>query len=155
MTKKRGISPVIATVLLIAMVIVIALIIFLWIQELGGETITKFEGKNIELVCGDVEFTAEYSGGEISISNTGIVPLFNMRVKIEGDKTYSTKNINEMGDWPGTGLGQGGAFTSSGASGIIGSSEKLVLIPVLIGTSSKGERSYVCREEQYGYDIII
>jgi flagellin-like protein len=153
MVKKRGITPVIATVLLIAMTIVIALIVFLWLREIGGETITKFDGKNIEMACQDVEFSAEYVNNEISLTNTGIVPIFNFKVKIEKDGTYSTKNINEIGAWPDTGIIQGGSFTSdqidtSGAT-------KIILTPVLLGTSSKGERTYVCKEDLYGYEIIL
>jgi flagellin-like protein len=155
MRKKRGITPIIATVLLIAMVVVIALIVFLWVQQIGGETITKFDGQNIETVCGKVEFSAEYVNNEISISNTGIVPIFNFKVKVEKDGTYSTKNINDIGEWPDTGLIQGGSFTSNSASSITSDATKIVLIPVLIGTSNKGERTYVCKESQYGYEIPL
>ena len=34
------------------------------------------------------------------------------------------------------------------------SNEKITLIPVLLGTSDKGKRTYVC-EEQYGYEVIL
>jgi len=47
MEKKKGVSPVIATVLLIAMVVVIALIIFLWFRGLTKEAITKFDVRNL------------------------------------------------------------------------------------------------------------
>ena len=60
MIKKRGVSPVIATVLLISMVVIIGIIIFLWFRGMVGETVTKF-GKNIELACEDVVFDASYS----------------------------------------------------------------------------------------------
>ena len=35
--NKKGVSPVIATVLLVAMVIVLALIVFLWFRSLSKE----------------------------------------------------------------------------------------------------------------------
>ena len=47
--KKRGVSPVIATILLIGIVIVIALIVFLWLRGMQQEAITKFEGMNVEI----------------------------------------------------------------------------------------------------------
>ena len=103
---KRGISPVIATVLLISMVIVIALIIFLWVREIGGETITKFGKENVEVACGDVEFSAEYSGGEISVSNTGIVPIYNFKIKVSTGDSYKTDDMFNFTTWPSTGLGQ-------------------------------------------------
>ncbi len=152
---KKGVSPVIATVLLIAMVIVIALIIFLWVRELTGETITKLDGQNIETVCEQVEFSADYSGGEVSVSNTGIVPLFNLKLKIIEPGSYNTVNMWDIGDWPTAGIGQGGSFVSNGASGQISGATKLILIPVLMGTSTNGERTYVCNEDTYSKEIVI
>ncbi len=155
----RGVSPVIATVLLIAMVIVIAAIIFLWFSKIGGETITKL-GKNIEMVCNDVEFTASYDSNLnlLYISNTGNVPIFNINVKIEKDGDYETYNIKEDftsgSDWPSLGLSQGG-ISSIDISGYSSGASNIILTPVLIGASDKGERSYACKENQYGYEISI
>ena len=59
--NKMGLSPVVATVLLIAMVIIIGIIIFLWFRGFTHESITKFGVRNVELVCGDVNFQATYS----------------------------------------------------------------------------------------------
>ena len=67
--KKRGVSPTIATILLIALVIVAAIIVFVWFKSMSKEAVTKFGDKNIELVCEDVEFEASYIGGILSISN--------------------------------------------------------------------------------------
>ena len=61
--KVNGLSPVIATVLLIVIVIVIALIVFIWIRGMVGDAVTKFDNKNVQLVCGDVAFEASYTGG--------------------------------------------------------------------------------------------
>lgn len=156
MVKKRGVSPVIATVLLIAMVIVIALIVFLWIQELGGESIKKFGNKNIETVCKDVSFSADYSNGEVSITNNAEVPIANFKLKVVEVGSHYTLNMWDIGDWPATGLGQGGSFISNIASSKINSgATKLVLTPVLKGKSSKGESSYMCDEGAYSQEIII
>src|SRR3989344_782855 len=73
--KKKGVSPVIATVLLITMVIIIGLIIFLWIKGLVIEGCEKFD-KACELNCEDVMFDADYSNGILAVSNTGNVPIF-------------------------------------------------------------------------------
>ena len=56
MIKKgdsRGLSPTMATVLLIGLVILIALIVFLWLRGLSQEAVIKFD-KNAELVCDEV-----------------------------------------------------------------------------------------------------
>lgn len=155
--SKKGISPVIATVLLIAMVIVIALIIFLWFKGITEETITKFGQKNIKLVCRDVKFDASYSGGVLSISNTGTVPLYSMKLKISSGGSYITKDLKEElpSDWPELGLNQGASF-SADISNIekVQTADEITLIPVLVGTSKEGEKKYTCDEKQ-GYEIII
>ena len=157
----KGVSPVIATVLLISMTIVIALIVFLWFRGITGEVITKFEGQNVKVVCGDVEFSAEYVNEELLISNTGNVPIFSMKVKMEGGGGHQTKDLrdidNSMGNslWPGFGLDQGDSFDSGNIGIEIGNSEKLTIIPVLLGTSKKGERTHVCDDKQFGYEIFI
>ena len=147
--KKWGISPVIATVLLIAMVVVIALIVFIWFRGMVGESVTKF-GKNIKLVCDDVQFDASYSSGILSIVNTGNVPIFKMNLELSEAGGHSTEEI-EIGS-EGVGLGQGGAFSENII--IEGSIQKITLIPILAGASDKGTKTYVC-EGRYGKDIIL
>jgi flagellin-like protein len=151
--RKRGVSPVIATVLLVAMVIIIALIIFLWFKGIGGEVITKFGGTNIELVCEDVRFSSDYTNGRLSISNTGNVPIFGMKIKvIEGGGKHSTMDIRTISNNWEAGLNQGGTFSDDLN---LGSPETIVLTPVLLGTSEKGERAYMCNEDQHGYELAI
>lgn len=150
--SKRGISPVIATVLLIAMVIIIGLIIFLWFRGLIEDRGTKF-GQNIQTVCNDVKFEASYSN-ILRISNTGNVPIFDMKVKLIGPGSQETVNIK--GDlsnkWPGFGLKQGGTFSDSVN---IGSSvNKIVLIPVLLGTADEEEKTFTCND-RFGFEIDI
>ena len=145
---KKGVSPVIATVLLIAMVVVIGLIIFLWFSGIMGEAVLKFD-KNIKLVCDDVKFDASYSEGDLYISNVGNVPIYNMKAKISEDGSHTTEDLD---GWPGTGLNAGGAFEGF----ITEDADKIVLIPVLLGKTSKGEeKSYVCNERQHGYEIVL
>ena len=151
---KKGVSPVIATVLLVAMVIVIALIIFLWFQGIGGEVITKFGGTNIELVCNDVAFESQYVNGELSISNIGNVPIFGMKVRIESEGSHQTKDLRDISSWPSNGLGKGSAFSDNIGS-VVGSANNIILTPILLGSSDKGERAYMCNEDQYGYSIEI
>lgn len=154
MKGKRGISPVVATVLLIAMVIVIGLIIFLWFRTFIEDEGTKF-GKNIKLVCDDVEFEASYSAGMLSIKNIGNVPVFGMKIKISEQGSYETKDLGSdfSVDWPEFGLNQGRTFSGDISSGT-GSADKITLIPVLIGSSGEGRKTFVCGE-QYGYELIV
>ncbi len=150
MKNKRGISPVIATVLLIAMVVVIGSIVFLWFRGMVQEEATKF-GKNVKLVCDDINFEASYSGGILSIVNTGTIPIYRMKLKILKEGSHETKDL--AGNWPGLGLNQGGTF-SGDISGEVEGANKIIVLPVLMGSSSEGKKSYIC-EEQYGYEIIL
>jgi flagellin-like protein len=145
--RDKGVSPVIATVLLIAMVVVIGMIIFLWFQGMTQESITKFEGTNIELVCDDVSYDASYSGGELSIVNNGNVPIYRMKMKVVDGGSYDTTDLEGF-----DGLSQGGSF-SGGIS--VGSATNIILIPVLLGNSESGKRTYVCEEDLHGYEIVI
>lgn len=149
--KKRGISPVVATVLLIAIVIVIGLIIFLWFRGMTEETITKFGGTNVKLVCNDVEFEASYSSGILYLSNTGNVPIYKINMKIDKGISHTTKTLEE--DWPEFGLNQGDA-KSFDISSEVDSGDEVLLIPVLLGNSKNGKKSFIC-EEEYGYEIMI
>lgn len=154
--KKRGISPVIATVLLVAMVVVIGLIIFLWFRGITEEAITKFGGRNIELVCEDVEFLSDYSTatGILSISNIGNVPVFGMKVRIFKQGSYETPDIKDLPiGWPEIGLRQGGTFSGNLITEFT-EADQVLLIPVLMGTSAQGDQIYVC-EDRYGQDLII
>lgn len=154
---KKGVSPVIATVLLVAMVLVIAAIIFIWVKGMQSETCTKFDGTNVEIVCGQAEFIADYTGNVIQVSNTGNVPIFNMKIKVEKEGSYETIDLrdNVENEWPSTGLSQGGAFSSPLTAGVINGAESITLIPVLMSTCSGKEKAYTCDDKQYGYEIAI
>jgi flagellin-like protein len=151
--KKSGLSPIITTVLLIALTLVITTVVFLWFRGMVEEGVTKF-GKNIKLVCDDVDFDASYSSGVISIVNNGNVPLFRVNLKISKDGSYQTKDIKDLSsNWPDVGLAQGGAF-SEDIESKVGNAEKILIVPVLIGTSSSGKKTFIC-EGQYGKEITL
>ncbi len=158
--KKKGLSPVIATVLLIAIVVVIGTIIFLWFRGLSEETITKFGRRNIKLVCNDVKFDADYTNSILTLSNTADVPIYSMQMKISMPGGYVTKDFKEdaadLGlDWPETGLGQGHVFSADMTGLIDDSATEITLIPVLVGKTAKGsEKKYVC-EERHGRRLLI
>lgn len=150
MKEKKGLSPIIATMLLVAIVIIIGLIIFLWFRGINEEAITKFEGTNIKLVCEEVTFEASYSEGFIYILNLGNVPIYKIKVKMQGEGNYATQTIEQ--DWPYLGLNQGGVY--SGALNDSVGAIKLIVIPVLAGESDSGDSSYTC-EERHGYEIVL
>jgi flagellin-like protein len=150
MKEKKGLSPVVATVLLIGIVIVIGLIVFLWFRGISEEAITKFEGTNVKLVCEDVQFEATSSGNNLYISNVGNVPIYKMKAKLSGAGTYSTEILET--NWPDLGLTQGGVY--AGSVSLTGSETEALLIPVLLGSTEQGEKAYTC-EERFGYKLDL
>ena len=89
---KRGLSPVIASVLLIALVLVLASIIFLWARGFVSEQIEKF-GQPIDAICDDVAFDVEKIAGgyglELEIVNRGNVDIYSFDIKGFDDKGNS------------------------------------------------------------------
>jgi flagellin-like protein len=151
--KKRGVSPVIATVLLIGMVVVLALIVFVWMQALAQETVTKFGTENIELACDDVSIDAGYSAstGNLTITNSGNVPIYQISMKISEVGRHYTEKIKESQGWRKYGLDTGQSFIGSVS---LGSAEEVILIPVLLGNSEDGKkRTHTC-EERFGFRVI-
>ncbi len=79
--NKSGLSPVIATLLLIILVFVLATIIFMWARGFVAEQIEK-KGEPIENICNQIYFDANYiSGGEIEIINSGNIPIHHFEIK--------------------------------------------------------------------------
>ena len=152
--NKKGVSPIIATILLIALVVIIALIVFQWMKGFTKEAVTKFDGTNIELVCNDVQFDASYSAGTLTISNSGNVPIYNFDVKTEypgGHDTIDLK-VESPQNW-GDGLSQGGVFSDS--VNIPDSATTITLIPVLLGVNKDGEQKTQACDERNGKEILI
>lgn len=152
--EKKGLSPVIATVLLVGIVVVMGMIIFMWFQSLTQDAVTKFD-KNIQLVCDEVDFEASYALGTLAISNRGTIPIFDMKLKIS-DSDGNSRKIDlsdKLATWPEAGLNEGGTFSEDISSEYTGGD--LELIPILKGTSQGGgQASYTCQESRYSQKIV-
>jgi flagellin-like protein len=158
----KGLSPIIATVILIVIVIAIALIVFFWVRGMTEEAITKFSNdrgaENIKLACQKVSFEATYTESTgLYISNPGNVPIFGMDVKVEGNGWHNTTDLRDPQYlWPTVGLNQGGVFVYEDFADVIGTgAEEITLVPILLGESESGRKTYVCDENQYGYKISV
>jgi flagellin-like protein len=153
MEDKRGVSPLVATIILISMVLIISAIIFAWARSMVREDATKFN-RNIRLVCEDVSFRATYSGGTLNVINEGNVPVYRIKVKKEEGANYVTEDITTMSArWPESGLNPGGAFSDNIAS-TIGTADRITIIPVLVGDVGNKQTIYVC-EDRFGYEIEL
>ena len=86
---KRGISPLIATIVLIALAIAMFGVIFFWLRGLVTENVQKF-GISIDTQCQKLVFTAKAEGNRIYINNQGNIPIAGFYVKAKiGSKTIS------------------------------------------------------------------
>jgi flagellin-like protein len=81
---KKGLSPVIASVLLILLVFFLAILIFTWGRGFISEKVEKF-GQPIDVICSDVQFDAEIiiEGVEtLEVSNRGDIDIYRLEIKL-------------------------------------------------------------------------
>lgn len=76
---KKGISPVIATIVLVSVGILIAVIIAFWFFASFGEQVTK-RGVSIDQLCASVSISVSRTGSNVRISNTGSVPVLGVHI---------------------------------------------------------------------------
>ena len=138
---KKGVSPVVATIALIAIVVILALIIFLWARGFIKESILK-KGENVALVCDKLEIEAVYISdtGQLQITNIGNVPIY--RFNVRTSKGGSINNIERAESLP------------AGASTPIiqldsGGYDEIKIIPIILGQAKKSSNRvpYICKKE--------
>lgn len=151
--NKRGLSPVIASIMLILIVIVIAVIIFFALRGMSGEVYEKFSGtstENVANVCGKLNFDASYDGGILSITNNGNIPIIDFSIKLKKAGTTDVFKITSINsDFKGLAKGESDELDiSSKASGY----SDAVVIPVLLakGVTSGKSTNYVCPDSDGG-----
>ena len=133
--KKRGISPVVASVLLVLIVIVLAIIIFLWARGFIKEHVEKFN-QPVEMSCESVSFSASISGESLYIINNGNVPIYAIDVK--KNRKGGSEVIKEV-----ISLSMGGA-TNRDISPLSDVNSVLV-VPILLGKTKSGNTNeYTC-----------
>ncbi len=147
MDNKRGLSPVIATVLLVLIVVILGSVIYLWARSFVTEKVEKF-GEPIENSCTDISFKAEIYEGKIHIANEGSIPLFGVEVKKKGIGSSSA-----LGSFEKTiKAGQSEAI-------LIPNSVKLnvgdtaVITPVIVGESDKMKKTYPCSAKEISVKV--
>ncbi|MCK5321545.1 hypothetical protein KAJ38_03120 [Candidatus Pacearchaeota archaeon] len=87
--KKRGLSPVIASIFMILLVVVLAALIFLWARGFISEQIEKF-GQPIDNLCKRVDFEVQRVQGEVSedaleVVNRGDIDIFHLDITMYRD----------------------------------------------------------------------
>lgn len=157
LTEKRGLTPIIATVLLVAVVITLASIVFIWALGFIEEGVQK-NGQPIERVCDDVRFEAGIvmQGSEyvLEINNRANVPIYGFNLRLIGEGTVRIQEI-----LPGT--LESGQSTQIALSQEAfpefydGASNQLTVVPILVGEESSGiEKQYNCPDST-GFDVEL
>lgn len=135
---KRGIAPIVATVLLISLTVILAGIIFIWAKNFFPEQIQKL-GEPAENYCNQVQFDAEYDApkGEISVINRGNVPLYGVSLSKKSIASGSVEKIDNYYDnIYVVGVGETNSYAVSGIS----AGDEVIVTPVILGEKSTGER---------------
>jgi flagellin-like protein len=146
--RRRGLSPIIATVLLIAIALILAVIIFLWAKHFIAESVDK-NGQSVELVCEHVSFLSEAYGGQLIVENIGEIPIYAVEMRVVGNGEIS--EIGKTPDGNTIGAGQTANFSLDPE---INEGDKVLVIPILLGETSEELQPYVC-DEDYGVEIEV
>ena len=149
--KKKGVSPVIATILLVAIVVILAAIIFLWARGFIAEELVKND-RAISTYCEEVTFRFGVVDGDsecganthiFDFANDGDVPIFGFVVKeISSGEIVIHKRVEE------------GTLLIGGTMEVcipnsLNADIKLQAIPIILGESESGKGEHVCADN-YG-----
>jgi len=141
-TNKDGLSPVIASVLMILLVLVLAAIIFLWARGFIDEQIQKF-GKPIDSYCKSVNFEVEKVGNKLEIVNRGNIDIRYLDIKLFSGGNSEISRFDFQVD---AGKSVEGFVSLKMSDGSL--PDKIIVYPALIG-NIKGESSnkvFVCMD---------
>ena len=133
----RGLSPVIASMMMILLVLVLASLIFLWARGFVTEQIEKF-GKPIEQMCESVNFEVQKVGGDLEVVNRGDVDIRYLDVKMFKDGGSEVEKFNFQVD-AGESVRKGVVFLMSNND----VPDKIVVYPALVGNVKGGSSNKV------------
>jgi len=141
--KKKGLSPVIATTLLVLLVVILGLMIFLWARGFLEEQLEKFGGP-IEKACKKIRFDAEGKNNrgtlDLEITNRGNVDIYQFDVKMEAAGESQTRRFKYK--VPSKSSTKGNIVLGVGSKGTL--PEKITVYPSLIGRSGGENKIFTC-----------
>ncbi len=141
MKNKKGISPIIATVLLIVIAIALFLIIFLWVRSFQGERIEKF-GVPIENACPNIQLEINFIGTQLQIENNGNVHVHKIQI-FEITNTGTTKLQDVTID-----LRSGETYPNPISITTCWAPDRIKIIPILLGITEGGaQEEYICENK--------
>lgn len=142
--SRKAVSPVISTVLLITIVIILAVIIFLWASKFVEEAIEKEVAgvkKTVDKFCTEVDFKASIVDSKLFIVNEGNIPIYEINIKKKTAGTTIVKNYT---------IDLDAASTSDGIPleevGLDTGYDEVTIIPTLLGKAGNKKKKYNCPE---------
>lgn len=150
---KKALSPAVATVLLISLALVLALLIFLWASSFLGERVQKFE-KPIEDSCENIVMQTEaYTDTDgivkLDVANTGNVPISSLELLEKREGSKESLGTLSNGDLT------SGSTTSFELSeyGLV-SGDEIIVIPIITGKKGNQVTPHVCNDK-YGQQLEV
>ena len=134
---RRGLSPVIASVMMILLVLLLAALVFLWARGFVSEQVEKF-GKPIEQLCESVDFEIQRVGSYLEVVNRGDVNIRYLDVKMSkgGDSNIEKFDFQ---------IDAGGSVRETAVllmdNNVV--PDKIVVYPALIGNVKGGSSNKV------------
>jgi flagellin-like protein len=144
--SRKGVSPLIATVLLIALTIAAFLAIFAWSKGFIKEQVEK-NGQLVDTQCQSIAFDAIMQGNTVYVTNKGNVVVYGFNIR--GEKDGTTKLFFLRTESGKLGIGEVDNLDLSSVP-TIGDYSKISLIPVLLGrgTNSGTGKLFTCPQEK-------
>jgi len=157
--RKKGVSPVIATVLLISMALILVAIIFIWAKSWIGEKIQKDLGQGPEAVesfCGDISFVPEveegFGGIKVSVNNIGNIPLYGINVRKQTGG--SVIDVGEGVFNGGLPKGAGKSVDVSSGGEDLSAGDEVIIVPIILGETNAYKKPYTC-DDSFGKPATI
>ncbi len=157
--KKSGVTPVIATVLLIAIVVVLGTIIFFWARGFLIESAEK-EGRSVSVSCAQVEFEAKVIAqasqcpslsnslnSAIDINNIGNIPIYGVQV-LEYNQNDANAEVLSLSDQPfvgGTIIGGKSSYVC--LDKVVTNTDTFRIVPKLLAERGGNKIIYTCPEK--------
>lgn len=139
LVNKKGLSPVVATALLVMIAIILAVIILLWANRVFSNDKIQKLGENIENHCERIQFKAEavITPPTINIVNEGNVPLYGIKLSRKGVGFTRGEGVFAK-------VIRIGETTSVDLASPLQSGDEIVVAPVIIGDQGDTKRAYTC-----------
>ena len=136
--NTKAISPVIATVLLISLVIILAAIVFIWARNALPEALIKNDSP-IENACAELSISADYSSGVVTVNNQGNILIYGFIVSKKGG-FGAVETIGSFADGNNAArIGETIDLPKITAN-VPATGDEIVLTPVLLGETLNNER---------------